>query len=91
MSGNQNNPPIILINDLLSVKDGASEEEKRQFLDEIGLMKEVGKHQNVLSFLGCWTTTKPFLLIMEYVAHGDLLRWLRRKRSQVFLLKNKIK
>ena len=91
MSGNQNNPPIILINDLLSVKDGASEEEKRQFLDEIELMKEVGKHQNVLSFLGCWTTTKPFLLIMEYVSHGDLLRWLRRKRSQVFQMKNKIK
>ena len=91
MSRNQNNPPIIVINDLLSVKEGASEEEKRQFLDEIELMKEVGKHQNVLSFLGCWTTTKPFLLITEYVAHGDLLRWLRRKRSQVFLLKNKIK
>ncbi|CAH3183734.1 unnamed protein product [Porites lobata] len=65
------------------LRDGASEEEKRQFLDEIELMKEVGKHQNVLSFLGCWTTTKPFLLIMEYVAHGDLLRWLRRKRSQM--------
>ncbi|CAH3171312.1 unnamed protein product [Porites evermanni] len=65
------------------LRDGASEEEKRQFLDEIELMKEVGKHQNVLSFLGCWTTTKPFLLIMEYVAHGDLLCWLRRKRSQI--------
>ena len=53
---------------------------------EIELMKEVGKHQNVLSFLGCWTTTKPLLLIIEYVAHGDLLHWIRGKRSQVWLI-----
>jgi len=55
-------------------------------MDEIELMKAVGKHQNVLSFLGCWTTSKPLLLIIEYVPHGDLLHWLKRKRSQVFLL-----
>ena len=52
-------------------------------MDEIELMKTVGKHQNVLSFLGCWTTAKPLLLIIEYVPHGDLLHWLRRKRSEV--------
>ncbi|KAL9972466.1 hypothetical protein ACROYT_G018772 [Oculina patagonica] len=63
--------------------ENATEEQRREFLDEIDLMKEVGKHQNVLSFLGCWTTTKPLLLIIEYVAHGDLLHWLRRKRSQI--------
>ena len=52
-------------------------------MNEIKLMKEIGKHQNVLSFLGCWTVSEPFLLIIEYIAHGDLLHWLRRKRSQV--------
>ena len=52
-------------------------------MDEIELMKKVGKHQNVLSFFGCWTTTKPILLMIEYIAHGDLLHWLRHKRSQV--------
>ena len=51
-------------------------------------MKQVGKHQNVLSFLGCWTTNKPFLLIIEYVAHGDLLHWLRSKRIQVVFFNN---
>jgi len=55
-------------------------------MDEIELVKAVGKHQNVLGFLGCWTTTKPLLLIIEYVPHGDLLHWLKRKRSQVVLL-----
>ncbi|XP_078372013.1 uncharacterized protein LOC144655597 [Oculina patagonica] len=63
--------------------ENATEEQRREFLDEIDLMKKVGKHQNVLSFLGCWTTTKPLFLVIEYVAHGDLLHWLRRKRSQI--------
>ena len=63
--------------------ENANEKEKREFMEEIMLMKEVGKHQNVLSFLGCWTTTKPLYLIIEYIAHGDLLHWLRGKRSQV--------
>ena len=54
-------------------------------MDEIEMMKAVGRHQNVLSFLGCWTTTKPLRLIIEYIPHGDLLHWLRGKRTQVFL------
>ncbi|CAH3112865.1 unnamed protein product, partial [Porites lobata] len=62
--------------------DNATDERRREFLAEIELMKKVEKHQNVLSFLGCWTTTKPLLLITEYVAHGDLRQWLIRKRSQ---------
>ena len=63
--------------------DNATEEQRREFLSEIELMKEIGRHQNVLSFIGCWTTTKPLLLIIEYVAHGDLRQWLIRKRKQV--------
>ena len=63
--------------------ENANEEERKEFMDEIELMKKVGKHPNVLSFFGCWTTTKPILLMVEYIAHGDLLHWLRRKRSQV--------
>ena len=61
----------------------ANEEGRKEFMDEIELMKKVGKHQNVLSFFGCWTTTKPILLMIEYIAHGDLLHWLRHKRRQV--------
>ena len=63
--------------------ENANEEGRKEFMDEIELMKTVGKHQNVLSFFGCWTTTKPILLMIEYIAHGDLLHWLRHKRRQV--------
>ncbi|CAH3141391.1 unnamed protein product [Porites evermanni] len=71
---------IIAVKELF---ENANEEERKEFMDEIELMKKIGKHQNVLSFFGCWTTTKPILLMIEYIAHGDLLHWLRHKRSQI--------
>ena len=71
---------VLIFNSLLG---NATDEQQSEFLAEIELMKTIGKHQNVLSFLGCWTTTKPFHLIIEYVAHGDLRQWLIRKRRQV--------
>ena len=66
--------------------DNAGEEQRQEFLGEIELMKRIGRHQNVLSFVGCWTTTKPLFLVIEYVAHGDLRQWLIRKRRQVKFL-----
>ena len=64
----------------------AGEEEKRQFLQEIDLMKDVGSHRNILTMLGFWTRSEPIMLIMEYVPHGDLLKWLRNKRQQIKLV-----
>ena len=63
--------------------ENAGEEEKRQFLQEIDLMKDVGSHRNILSILGFWIRSEPIMLIMEYVPHGDLLQWLRNKRQQI--------
>ncbi|XP_068731951.1 uncharacterized protein [Montipora capricornis] len=67
--------------------ENANEEEKLEFLNEIDLMKVLGKSPNVLSFIGCWTEATPqktpLRLVMEYVPHGDLLHWLRAKRSQI--------
>ena len=61
-------------------------EERRQFIREIELMKEVGTHRNILSMLGFWTQSPPIMLIMEYVPNGDLLQWLRKRRQQVSVL-----
>jgi len=71
---------------LVAVKelhDNPTDEQRSEFLAEIELMKKIGQHPNVLSFLGCWTTTKPLLLVIEYVPHGDLRRWLISKRRKV--------
>ena len=66
--------------------ENATEEEKRQLVREIELMKEVGTHRNIVSMLGYWIQSPPIMLIMEYVPNGDLLQWLRNKRRQVSLL-----
>ena len=66
--------------------ENAGEEEKRQFLQEIDLMKDVGSHPNILSIFGFWVRSEPIMLIMEYVPDGDLLQWLRNKRQQVKLV-----
>ena len=77
---------ILLFIDSRFGLENAGEEEKRQFLQEIDLMKDVGSHRNILSMLGFWIRSEPIMLIMEYVPHGDLLQWLRNKRQQIKLV-----
>lgn len=62
--------------------EAAGDEGKKQFLQEIDLMKQIGFHRNVLSMLGYWVRSEPIMLILEYVPHGDLLQWLRKKRQE---------
>ena len=58
-------------------------EEWRDFLNEINLMKRVGYHANIVNMMGCCTTKEPMFLIVEYVAYGDLLHYLRQRRNKV--------
>ncbi|CAH3182955.1 unnamed protein product, partial [Porites lobata] len=68
--------------------ENATEEEKRQLVREIELMKEVGTHRNIVSMLGYWIQSHPIMLIMEYVPNGDLLQWLRNKRQHLTMKKS---
>ena len=61
----------------------ASLEDRRNFITEMTLMKEIGKHLNIVSILGCVTTGGPMCLITEYCPHGDLRSYLRRIRDKV--------
>ena len=51
-----------------------------EFLDEINLMKRVGRHQHIVSMVACITRSLPLCLIVEYCCHGDLLNYLARGR-----------
>ncbi|XP_078672203.1 uncharacterized protein LOC144911761 isoform X2 [Branchiostoma floridae x Branchiostoma belcheri] len=62
----------------------AGECQVQAFLEEIQLMKRVGYHPNVVSLLACCTTGSPICLVVEHMPQGDLLRYLRSKRSQVY-------
>ena len=57
--------------------------DRRAFLDEINMMKQLGKHLNIVSMLGCVTTGGPLSLIIEYCPYGDLRDYLRLIRDKV--------
>ena len=63
--------------------DMADSDQRREFLEEIQLMKAVGSHKNIVNMLGCCTVEEPMFLLVEYVPCGDLLHYLRKHRSKV--------
>ena len=51
-------------------------------------MKKVSASENefsqfVVNMVGCVTVREPFLLVLEYVKHGDLLKYLRAMKNKV--------
>nr|XP_058968547.1 uncharacterized protein LOC131795005 isoform X1 [Pocillopora verrucosa] len=72
------------------LKANANLEDRRNFLTEISLMKSIGKHLNIVSMLGCVTSSGPLCLITEYCPHGDLRNYLRlirdKKKNPHFVL-----
>uniref|UniRef100_A0A182MAT7 Protein kinase domain-containing protein n=1 Tax=Anopheles culicifacies TaxID=139723 RepID=A0A182MAT7_9DIPT len=74
-----NEPKIVAIKQL---KKCSSSDEFDEFLDEITMMKKVGKHPNIVALLGCCTIKEPLTMIMEYVGCGDLLEYLRKIRAK---------
>ncbi|XP_050072569.1 uncharacterized protein LOC126560654 [Anopheles maculipalpis] len=74
-----NGPKIVAIKQL---KKCSSSDEFDEFLDEIAMMKKVGKHPNIVALLGCCTIKEPLTMIMEYVGCGDLLEYLRKIRAK---------
>ena len=68
--------------ELLSV-GMADGDQRREFLQEIQLMKTVGSHKNIVNMLGCCTLQEPMFLLVEYIPYGDLLHYLRKRRRKV--------
>ena len=69
-----------------SSTEDTNPDDKMEFMREIDLMKNVGVHRNIVNMLACCVRADPPLLIMEYVAYGDLLKYLRQRRDRVSLL-----
>ncbi|PFX16936.1 Proto-oncogene tyrosine-protein kinase receptor Ret [Stylophora pistillata] len=63
--------------------ENASDEGKELFKKEIEFMSRVGFHRNILNMIGYWTRSEPIMLLLEYVPHGDLLQWLRKRSRQI--------
>nr|XP_026693888.1 proto-oncogene tyrosine-protein kinase ROS isoform X2 [Ciona intestinalis] len=62
-----------------TLKDGASENEKMEFLMEAYFMS-LFDHRNIISLLGVCLDNEPQFLILELMEGGDLLKYLRHAR-----------
>lgn len=68
-----------------TLKESASEKEKKDLIAELNVMKMLDPHPNVVRLLGCCTIgteKEPTFVIMEYVANGKLQEFLRKSRAE---------
>ncbi|KAK9875123.1 hypothetical protein WA026_005916 [Henosepilachna vigintioctopunctata] len=65
-----------------TLRKGASDQEKTEFLQEAQLMSHF-KHEHILQLLGVCLDNDPHFIIMELMEGGDLLTYLRSSRNPV--------
>lgn len=63
-----------------TLKKDSTEQEKEEFLQEAQLMSNF-KHKNILSLIGVFFYTDSLCIIMELMQGGDMLSFLRQRRS----------
>ncbi|KAJ0183261.1 hypothetical protein K1T71_001237 [Dendrolimus kikuchii] len=68
-----------------TLRKGATEQEKMEFRREAALMSNF-KHEHILRLLGVCRDDDPHYIIMELMEGGDLLSYLRAKRSLLVIL-----
>ncbi|EDO40669.1 predicted protein, partial [Nematostella vectensis] len=66
---------------LKMLRKNATEDDHKDFMAELELMKSLEHHANVIALYGYVTESEPEMMIIEFVAHGDLLGYLRKSRG----------
>ncbi|KAL1395784.1 hypothetical protein pipiens_010990 [Culex pipiens pipiens] len=64
------------------LKDNHSDDDVKDLVSELEIMKMIGRHPNVISLLGCCSNEGPLYVIMEYAAHGNLRNFLHGHRFE---------
>jgi hypothetical protein len=87
-------PPIrIAAKKLKSCNQDNEDQKTVELLSEIAALCELGKHENVIDFLGVHLFSNTMYLIFEYADRGDLKRILdaqRKGKRDIFLNKLKV-
>ncbi|KAK5976513.1 Protein kinase domain-containing protein [Trichostrongylus colubriformis] len=65
------------------LKTNAIDEEREEFLREMDIMKQVGRHPNIVTMYGLCEEPDFQCMVMEYVPFGDLKHYLQNLRKQV--------
>ncbi|KAG5666292.1 hypothetical protein PVAND_017843 [Polypedilum vanderplanki] len=71
---------------LKTLKENATESEKKDLISELQVMKTLEPHINVVRLLGCCTEKDPIFVIIEYVALGKLQTFLRNSRVEKIII-----
>lgn len=65
------------------LKENADQQQKKEFLDELELMKTIAPHPNIVGLLGCCTKSDKPLIIVEFCSMGNLRDFLRSSHGSV--------
>ncbi|XP_028412699.1 fibroblast growth factor receptor 1-like isoform X2 [Dendronephthya gigantea] len=65
------------------LKEIASPEDKQDLISELKIMRDLEPHKNVVGLIGYVTKPGQLCVVIEYVAGGDLLGFLRKTRGLV--------
>lgn len=67
------------------LKEGHTDGEMIDFVKEMEIMKQIGRHVNIINLLGVCTqpSGQPLLVIVEYAEHGNLRDFLRARRPDL--------
>lgn len=60
---------------------GATIAEYKDLASELKILIHVGEHKNIVNLLGACTKGDRLLIIMEFAPHGNLSKFLRKKRD----------
>ncbi|XP_068735923.1 uncharacterized protein [Montipora capricornis] len=67
------------------VKEGATELERRDLINELNIMVTVGEHPNIVSLLGACTAGEPILVVVRLAENGCLLDRLKENRANPYV------
>ncbi|XP_022087756.1 angiopoietin-1 receptor-like [Acanthaster planci] len=65
-----------------TLKAGATESDRRDFMGELEIMCKVGNHSNIVNLIGATEHMGILYVATEFAKHGNLLNFLRQSRSQ---------
>uniref|UniRef100_A0A2R9B3V4 Tyrosine-protein kinase STYK1 n=1 Tax=Pan paniscus TaxID=9597 RepID=A0A2R9B3V4_PANPA len=82
-TGDPSKPKSVI---LKALKEPAGLHEVQDFLGRIQFHQYLGKHKNLVQLEGCCTEKLPLYMVLEDVAHGDLLSFLWTCRRDVMTM-----
>ncbi|XP_028404351.1 uncharacterized protein LOC114526994 [Dendronephthya gigantea] len=77
----ENNAPLPVA--VKTIKDTATENDRKELFKELRLMSEISDHPNIVKMIGACSKGGPLWIVVELCEHGNLLSFLRKNRKEI--------